>query len=69
MAHPADIVSLFPFLKNDLMGHGPVHRLLEEIGVRIILVASTNSEIHTNNWIDRTLMMMMMMMMKIKKGG
>uniref|UniRef100_A0A1X7SL70 Uncharacterized protein n=1 Tax=Amphimedon queenslandica TaxID=400682 RepID=A0A1X7SL70_AMPQE len=24
------------------------------IGVRIILVAPTNTEIHTDNWIDRT---------------
>ena len=59
---PAVTVSHFPFLKNDLMGHGPAHRLLEQIGVRIIFVASTNTEIHTDNWIDRTNLMMMMKM-------
>ena len=46
------------------MGHGPAHRLLEQIGVRIIFVASTNTEIHTDNWIDRTNFLMMMMKMK-----
>uniref|UniRef100_A0A1X7SJC8 Uncharacterized protein n=1 Tax=Amphimedon queenslandica TaxID=400682 RepID=A0A1X7SJC8_AMPQE len=54
------MASLFPFLKNDLMGHGPAHRLLEQN-------ASTNTEIHTDNWIDRT--SDLMMMMKMKKGG
>uniref|UniRef100_A0A1X7VIV1 Uncharacterized protein n=1 Tax=Amphimedon queenslandica TaxID=400682 RepID=A0A1X7VIV1_AMPQE len=46
--YPPVTVSLFPYLKNNLMGHGLGHRLLE-------LITSTDTEIHTDNWIDRTL--------------